>query len=75
MRYFLVNLYFRDPIIFLIGLTDQLLSLLSSGMKWVGYLKSKYHQKTSFLKRSQLELIFTKNPKTFHQKLLKLGEG
>ena len=70
-----MNVYFRDPIIFLMGLTDQLLSLLSSGMKWVGYLKSKYQQKTSFLKRSQLELIFTKNPKTFHQKPLKVGEG
>ena len=37
-----------------------------------GDLKSKYHQKTSFLKRSRLELIFAKNPKTFHQELKKL---
>ena len=33
--------------------------------------KSKFHPKTSFLKRSRLELFFSKILKTFHQELLK----
>ena len=34
--------------------------------------KPEISTKDLVLKRSQLELIFTKNPKTFHQELLKL---
>ena len=37
-----------------------------------GDLKSKYQQKTSFLKRSRLDLYNKKDLKTFYQKLLKL---
>ena len=37
-----------------------------------GDLKSKYQQKTSFLKRSRLDLCNKKDLKTFYQKLLKL---
>ena len=36
--------------------------------------KSKYQRKTSFLKRSRLDLCNKKDLKTFHQKLLKLSK-
>ena len=39
-----------------------------------GDLKSKYQRKTSFLKRSRLDLCNKKDLKTFHQKLLKLSK-
>ena len=37
-----------------------------------GDLKSKYQRKTSFLKRSRLEIFFFQKMKTFYAKLLKL---
>ena len=55
-----------------VHLNPKMFKILRSSLEYRGNLFSKYHQNTLFLNRSQLDIIFAKNPKTFHQELKKL---